>query len=176
MAVFKTKFSGRIGRNAAGGAAPRDFHGIDWLHFKFNIPTTALDSADEQILMYKFPDDGDCWLFRGGNSLDTDDGVPAIGSDFSIALTDLDDATSLVWNMGIGDVDGVVDTLLITGSTVGQAAGVDYLDAIAEPLDVTGKYLIFDVTTGAGTPAAGSATVRAKVAFGKKLEEDSGVG
>ena len=80
------------------------------------------------------------------------------------------------WDIGIGDSDGVIDTALIANSTIGQSSsGTDYLDAFAAPLDVSGKYLIFDVTTSATSAVAGTVEVGAKVLFGKKLEVDSGV-
>ena len=168
MAIFKSAFAG----GGRGNTSPRCPLGIDWVHFSVAIPTTAIDSTDEQVLLYKFPDDGDVWLFRGGNSLDTDDTLAVLGADFSIGVTDVA-ASALVWDLGIGDVDGVIDTSLISGSVVGVTAGQDYITTIAEPLDVSGKYLIFDVTTAAVTPAAGTITVRMKVAFGKKLEVDT---
>lgn len=175
MAVFKSAFAGGSRtQGQGGGVAHRTIKGLDWLHFSVNVPTTAIDSADEQILLYKFPDDGDCWFFRGGSTTTT---TPIIGADFAITLTDLDNGgTDLVWDLGFGDVDGVIDSgSLISGSIIGQAAGTDHLDAANQPLDVSGLYMIFDVTTAAGTPAAGTITVRSKVCFGTKLEVDTGV-
>jgi PKD repeat protein len=177
MAIFKSRFAGGTGRGG-GGVAPRDFHGLDVLKFKVNIPTTALDSNDEQILLYKFPDDGDCWMLLGGNSLDTDDAVGAVGADFHVKVSNIDagGTASAVWDFGLGDIDGVIDTALISSSTVGQGtAGTDYVDTIVNPIDVSGKYLIFDVTAAAASAVAGDIEVFAKVLFGKKLEVDSGV-
>ena len=149
---------------------------MDFLYFQVNIPTAALDSADEQVLLYKFPDEGDVWMFRDGNTLDTDDTVCVGAADFQVSVTTLDSSTSSVWDIGIGDVDGVIDTALISNSTIGQTtAGTDLLDAPGLPVDVSGKYLIFDVTTAAKTAVAGSVTVKAKVCGGIKLEVDSGV-
>jgi hypothetical protein len=174
MAVFKSAFAGGTrNQGQGGGVASRQPCGIDWLHFSVNVPTTAIDSNDEQILLYKFPDDGDCWLFRGGSNTTT---APIKGADFSISLTAMDPVgTALVWSLGLSDADGVLDTTLISGGTAGQAAGVDYITTADEPLDVSGKYLCWDVTTAAGTAVAGTITIRAKVAFGKKLEVDTGV-
>jgi len=171
MAVFKSKFAG--GQHKSAGVAQRTIKGMDWLYFQVAIPSEAVDSSDEQVLLYKFPDDGDCWLFQGGNSLDTDAAVPALGSDFMVTLSAF--GANTVFTLGIGDVDGVVDTALIAGSTVAAAGGNDFLDAIAVPLDVTGKYLIFDVTTLSAAPADGTITVKAQVCFGKKLEVDGGL-
>jgi hypothetical protein len=177
MAVFKSAFAGGNRRQGqGGGVAGQHCNGIHYHKFSVNIPTAAIDSADEQILLWKFPDDSDCWLFRGGTALDTDDTVPTIGADFQITLTDLETTTTaLTWSLGISDVDGVLDTTLITDSAVGQAAGIDYLDAIAVPLDVSGKYLCIDVTAASTNPVAGTATVEMKVAYGVKLEADTGV-
>jgi hypothetical protein len=171
MAVFKSRFAGGTGIGG-GGVAPRCPQGVDYINIQVNIPTEALDSGDEQILLYKFPDDGDCWLFRGGSNTTT---TPIKGADQYFKLSDVDSGTGLVWDAGIGDVDGVIDTALLTGSTVGQAAGTDWIDTADAPLDVSGKYLIFDVTTAASTGVAGTIEVGMKVAFGKKLEVDSGV-
>ncbi len=177
MAVFKSRFAGGPRTSGQGGGAHRRIlNGVDFHYFSVNLPTAALDSADEQILLWKFPDDSDCWLFRAGSTLDSDDGVLQLGSHFSIAVTDVDGGSSFVWSLGLSDVDGVLDTTIISGSTVGQAAGIDYLDAPAEPLDCTGKYLCMDVTAAAtATILAGTATVRMKVAYGTKLEVDTGV-
>jgi len=175
MAVFTSKFAGRVGSGgggSGGGTAARCPLGIDYVNIQVNIPTTALDSGDEQILLYKFPDDGDVWLFRGGSNTTT---APVKGADFYAKISDVDGATGLVWDLGLGDSDGVIDTALFTGATVGRAAGTDYITTADNPLDVSGKYLIMDVTTAATTAAAGTIEIGMKVAFGKKLEVDSGV-
>lgn len=175
MSVHISRFAGGAGVGG-GGVARRILNGVDFHQFSVNLPTTALDSADEQILLWKFPEDSDCWLFRGGNALDSDDTILQLGSDFSIAVTDVDGGTTFTWSLGLSDVDGVLDTTLIADSTVGQAVGIDYLDAPAEPLDCTGKYLCMDVTAAAtATILAGTATVRMRVAYGSKLEVDTGV-
>ena len=172
MAIFKSRFAGGVAKGG-GGVAARCPQGIDYLNFKVKIPTTALDSTDEQVLLYKFPEDGDVWLFRGGSNTTT---APVKGADFYVKLEALDVGTSLVWDLGIGDVDGVIDTSLIANATAGQStAGTDWITAADVPLDVTGKYLILDVTTAAATAAAGFVEIGAKVAFGKKLEVDSGL-
>ena len=103
MAVFKSKFAG--GQHKSAGVAQRTIKGMDWLYFQVAIPSEAVDSSDEQVLLYKFPDDGDCWLFQGGNSLDTDAAVPALGSDFMVTLSAF--GANTVFTLGIGDVDGV---------------------------------------------------------------------
>jgi hypothetical protein len=181
MAVFKSAFAGGTrNQGQGGGVAPRCHQGMDHINIRVNVPTTALDSGDEQILLYKFPDDGDCWLFRGGSpaggTSNATTVVPGAGADFFVKVSTIDSGTSSVWDIGIGDSDGVIDTALIANSTIGQStSGTDYLDAFAAPLDVSGKYLIFDVTTSATTAVAGTVEVGAKVLFGKKLEVDSGV-
>ena len=66
-----------------------------------------------------------------------------------IILPNIDTATALVADFGIGDADGVIDTTLISGSTVGRAAGVDDLDANTADgfIDIGDKYLIWSITT-----------------------------
>jgi hypothetical protein len=163
MAVFKSRFAGGSGRGG-GGVAPRDFHGVDMARIKVKIPTTALDSNDEQVLLYKFPDDGDCFLVRGDVR------------DLRVNIDTIDSGTSAVWDLGVGDSDGVIDTPLIANATAGQStAGTDSLDAAGDLLDVSGKYLIFDVTTAASTAVSGDIAVDFKVLFGKRQEYDSGV-
>ena len=76
--------------------------------------------------------------------------------DLQVAVSDIDSATALVWDLGIGDSDEVIDTTIISGSTVGRSAGVDENDAAAAPIDVSEKSLIFEITTGAGTGVAGT--------------------
>lgn len=167
MAVFKSRFAGGTSKKG-GGVAPRDFHGLDMARIKVNIPAAARDSNDEQILLYKFPDDGDVFLVRGD-----------VG-DLKVAIDTIDAGTSAVWDLGVGDSDGVLDTTLIANATAGQStAGTDALDAAGFPLDVSGKYLILDVTTAPKTAIATTATaniaVDFKVLFGKRQEVDSGV-
>lgn len=163
MAVFTSRFAGGSAQGG-GGVASRVPVGSDFVYFQVNIPTAALDSADEQILLFKFPDDGDVFLQRGN-----------VG-DLHVAISTIDSGTSATWDLGIGDSDGVIDTALIANATGGQtAAATDVLDAVGAPLDVSGKYLIFDVTTAAATAAAGTINVAMNVAYGKRLEVDSGV-
>lgn len=161
MAVFTSRFAGAIGK--ASGVPQRTPLGVDLLMFEVEVPTTALDSADEQVLLLKFPDDGDCFLLRGGTG------------DFVIGSDTLDSGALLTITYGVGDSDGVVDTALITGSTAARTGADDFLDSgsVGTPVDVTGKYLIADVTAAASGAAAGGIRVYAKVAFGKKLESDA---
>lgn len=163
MAVFKSRFAGGTGRGG-GGVAPRDFHGVDMCRIKVKLPTAALDSNDEQTLLYKFPDDGDCFLLRGDVR------------DLRVNIDTIDTGSSIGWELGIGDSDGVIDTKLIDTGIVGRgASGADSLDAAGDLLDVSGKYLIFDVTTAPASAVAGDIAVDFKVLFGKKQEYDSGI-
>lgn len=163
MAVFTSKFAGAIRRG--GGVVQRTPVGMDYLHFQVNVPTAAIDSADEQILLIKFPDDGDVFLLRDALT------------DLYIVPSDMDTNGSplITFTLGIGDSDGVVDTALITDSQAARTGAADNLDAVGAPLDVSGKYLIFDVTAAAATAAAGTLGVRAKVLYGKRQEVDSGI-
>lgn len=107
------------------------------------LTTGDLDLNDTKLL-YEFP--AEAWLPWFGlriKSTDLDTGVAAVVLDF-----------------GIGDSDGVIDTTLISGSTIGQAGGVDDTDATVAPwVDVSGKYLIVKVTTAPATAAAGTLTI-----------------
>ena len=77
---------------------------------------------------------------------------------FSVVVTDMDGGTpGLTFSLGIGDADGVIDDIIIADSDAAQAGGEDRADA-AVPLviDVGGRYLIFEITTVAGTAADGT--------------------
>lgn len=120
------------------------------------VPTTALDNADDSVLLYQFansPFGGKVWLTGA-----------------TLVLDDLDSSATpaLAADIGIGDSDGVVDTALVSGDTTGQAGGtVVAQDPGADaPVDVSGKFLIFDVTTAAGTAQAGDIDVWVTLANG----------
>lgn len=107
------------------------------------ILTTMIDSSDEQIILHKF---------SNGLRLDT----------LHVESIDAIDAhvtETLVYDLGVGDADGVVDDVLISAAVVGQDAGeVDDLDpppTVQRFLDVGGRFLIMDVTTLAATPTEG---------------------
>lgn len=145
MAVFTS----RIARNQQ-----------EWLpkavtpfHVTISVPTDALDSADEQVLLYQFPTnpfENETWL-----------------RDCILGVDDLDGGAGLVFDVGLGDEDGVIDTPLVTGSTAGQAGGtVVVLDYADLPVDVSGLYLILDVTTASATPTAGAVEVFGSFAGG----------
>lgn len=121
-----------------------------------SVPTTALDSADEQVLLYQFansPFGGEVWLLGA-----------------TLTLDDLDSGAtpSLSADIGIGDSDGVVDTALVSGDTTGQAGGtVVAQDPGADvPVDVSGKFLIYDVTAAANAAQAGDIEVFVTLANG----------
>lgn len=138
MAVFESRLS----------RDPQEWqpNGLTPLHVTVTVPTEALDSTDEQVLLYQFatnPFGNECWLEHMIFNVD-----------------DLDGGATLVYDVGIGGEDGVIDTTLVSGSTTGQAGGteviIDYADL---PVDVSGQFLILDVTTAAGTPQAGDVEV-----------------
>lgn len=138
MAVFESNLSRDPQEWQPKGDTP--------FHFTVTVPTEALDSSDEQVLLYQFatnPFGNESWL-----------------ENCILTVDDLDGGVTLVFDVGIGDEDGVVDTVLVSGSTAGQAGGtvvvIDYADF---PVDVSGKFLILDVTTAAATPAAGDVEV-----------------
>lgn len=121
------------------------------------VLTTDIDNADDAVVLYFFGEE-EAWLSRLG-----------------VEVADLDGGAGLVYNVGIGDSDGVVDTVLISGSTSGQAGGSDAA-TLDVPVDVTGKFLIFDTTTAAITPAAGDLTFYVEFSAGlRQLRDDNGV-
>ncbi len=162
MAVFKSTFAGgkpKFGKKA--GAARQLCTGTQLHDIAVEIPTTALDSADEQVLLYKFSDDSDAYLIRDEEE------------QFRVVVDILDGVSDLVWSMGLSDSDGVLDTTFITGSTTGQSAGTQLIDAVGVPLSVSGLYLTLDVTTAAGTPTEGTVQVIFNVSYGLKPEVDN---
>ena len=83
-----------------------------------------------------------------------------------VTWTDVDTGTLFVWDMGIGEeADGVVDVVLISGSTVGRTAASDFADdqysATVSPWQiVAGRALILDITTAPTSDGvAGTMTV-----------------
>lgn len=127
-------------RDASKVISTYHHEGLQLVHRRVALSVADL-TAGNQVLLYKFPDTG---------------AFPVLGNLKVYIEDDLDTGATLVWSMGIGDSDGVVDTVLISGSIIGRAAGptVDEMDAnILLPLvDVGGKYLIWN-TTGSGTTA-----------------------
>lgn len=139
MAVFTCKTSDSQAEMFNSGITP--------VHHTVTIPTTALDSNDEQVLLYLFPtpvDSGEVLLTRCLFNID-----------------DLDGATSLTYDVGLADSDGVLDTTIVSGATTGQSAGVlAVVDPSSDfPVTATGKYLTVDVTAASGTPASGDIEV-----------------
>lgn len=148
MAIFTSRLSDEEQAQSNSGVI------VD--HVTVTVPTTALDSADEQVLVYQFansPLGGEVWLTQ----------CVLVSDDLDTNAT-----PTLVFDVGIGDSDGVLDTTLLSGSTAGQAGGtVVPLDPSAEaPVDVSGKFLIVDVTTAAATAAAGDIEVFVTLANG----------
>lgn len=146
MAVFKAENIRKTSRVQGGLLNP--------VHNEVAISTEALDSGDEQVLLLQF-----------------DSRATEFLTSCLLEVPDLDSGTpALVFDVGLGDEDGVIDTSLVSGSTAGQAGGVVVVvDPSADmPVDATGEFLILDVTTAAGTAAAGNITV-----FGTTVREDA---
>lgn len=147
MAVFRSNISDEAQERLPTGFTP--------FHVTVTVPTEALDSGDEQVLLYPFPESlegGEVWLERLISNVD-----------------DLDSSATpaLVYDVGVGDSDGVVDTSFVTGSTTGQAGGAEVIvDDGDVPTDVSGKFLILDVTTAAATAAEGDFEVFGSFAVG----------
>lgn len=110
------------------------------------VATTSLNSTDDDVLLFKFPDPAYLVL-----------------SSLWVKPSDMDTGTQLQCDYGIGDSDGVIDTVLIADSAAGQSGAADIVDAalttVAGLVDVGGKYLIQTVKTAAQTAAAGTVSV-----------------
>jgi hypothetical protein len=81
---------------------------------------------------------------------------------FALRTTDLDtNGTPLIsLDVGFGDVDGVIDTAIISTATIGRTGGIVPADTAADEIyDVSGKYLIVDVAAAPATAAAGTITL-----------------
>jgi hypothetical protein len=109
-----------------------------------NIPTTALDEANDKWVIADFTDVPHFYL-----------------SNLSVTMADLDGATGLVWDLVALTAAGVVDRVLINDSTVGRTAGFDELDANLGHLgyDLGGKRVAINIVTAATTPAAGAVSL-----------------
>lgn len=155
MAV--TKISSAAG-GGKGHSGSRNATGLDVVFL--SIPVVAdgdLDDANDQVLIYKFPDDGDVWLLRFAEAIE-------------MTVTDLDSGTDSDIDLVIdNDGDGGADTVLINSATGGQAAAT-FRNAVGSPLDVSGKYLALRQNATAAGFAAGTITVSFVVAFGKRYD------
>jgi hypothetical protein len=156
MAVTKTS-SAAGGRGVGGESGSRCIQGLDLVLLSVPIAVADLDTGDDVVLVYKFPDDGDVWLMRFAESIE-------------MTVTDMDSGTDSDIDLVIdNDGDGGADTILINSASGGQAAAT-FRNAVASPLDVSGKYLaLYQNTTAAGF-AAGTITISFLVAFGKKYD------
>jgi hypothetical protein len=155
MAVFTSKYaSGEFGRRLHNG-------GVQKVKFKIKVPQEAVDSTDEQVLLLKFPDDGDVSLRRAN----ANDGV--------FVFEALDGGSTAAGNIGIGTVGGVIGTTLATcATTVLDGGTVNFTGNTGADIDVTGKYLIYDNTVAAGTEADGYITGHIFVDFGYNFDTD----
>ncbi len=118
------------------------------------IATTSIDEAGDDVLLFKFPPNS----FIKANDLD-------------VEFDDLDTngTPTLVVDIGVGDSDGVIDTVIINNSTGPQTGADDVADASTAGnywVDCSDKYLIMTVVTAAATAAAGDVTVRGTYAVG----------
>ena len=88
--------------------------------------------------------------------------------DFSVESDAL--GTSVVFDVGIGDAAGTIATALISASTIGALGGFEEIGTAAVPLDVSGLYLIVDVTTAASAAdAAGAITCQCRTLDGESI-------
>ena len=155
MAVV-TKTSSAAG-GGKGESGSRVESGLDLVLLSVPIEIADLDTAADFVLVYKFPDDGDCWLMRFAESIE-------------MTCTDMDSGTDSDIDLVIdNDGDGAADTVLINGASCGQAAAT-FRNAVGSPLDVIGKYLALNQISTAAGFAAGTITISFLVSFGKKYD------
>lgn len=108
-----------------------------WLSGRYTLATTNLDDTDDKVILDKLP-------------------ARARIMDGFVIVDDLDSSTGLVWDLSTATaVDGTVGTVLISNSTVGQAAGSDELDAAARGTAADGDFLMWHTNTAATTPVSG---------------------
>ncbi len=162
MAVLISTFAGgkpKYGKPS--GSARQPCTGVHYHDVSIELPTTAIDGTDS-ILLYKFPDDHDVYLLRDATN------------DLRVKVDGLDSGAGLKWDFGIAtSSDGVIDTVLINDSTVGQAAGTDLLDATGLPLKVDGNYFVMTLVTAAATAVEGTVQLFFKAGYGLKADIDS---
>jgi len=134
----------RVHRKAAGN--PGRAQGVYYIERAKTLATTEIDNADDSAYVFQFP--LSCRLLS-----------------FACTLTDIDThaTPTHVFNMTV--TDGSTPVVLISGSTIGQGGGSDQADVTAKVpgLDVSGLYCMFDTSTAAATPAAGTLTVHALI-------------
>ena len=110
------------------------------------LPITSIDEAGDDTLCFLFP--SEAYLDVQSLHIDCDD-------------LDSHATPTIVFDVGIGDSDGVIDTVLINDSAAGQTGAFDDADSApggtlaAKYLDVSNKYLILTIVTAAATDAAG---------------------
>lgn len=116
------------------------------------VPASALNEAGDKVVILEFP--GNCRLV-----------------DFEAELSDLDNGITLVHSLVLVNADAT-ETALVSGSTKGQAGGIDRPDSTVPilGLDASDGNLEFQVDTGAGSPVAGTIQIRALLWFGSALE------
>ena len=118
-----------------------------------SIATTQIDDVGDVTRLLQFPD----------NSLLVDIQITATDMDTNGAPALVADVTS--------ETTAAVHTVLISGSTIGQAAGSDDLDRGSGHLlrSVGGTYLSYKVTTASATPAAGTLTAKGIIYIGSPV-------
>lgn len=140
---------------------PRCHQGTTWIRRKFEIPATSLDEDGDVVLLLDFTDVDHFWR------------IPVFeDSAFTVATDDLDSGANSDIDFGICDVDGVLDTTLISGGSIGQAAATHNLDASLADVDnagyisVEGKYLAMRQTAATAGATAGTIAIALKLVAG----------
>ena len=109
------------------------------------IPTTATDHADDSILL--------------SGQLPPVAYIKNQAGAFVARWADLDSSTGLDFDLGFGDVDGVLNlTLINNGTTASQSVGVAESAQLAatDPwIDIGGLYVIMEIIAAATTSVAG---------------------
>lgn len=139
--------------NATDGViVPNQTPGVTPFKVTATIATTSLDDVGDDVLLFAFP----------ANSY-------FLTSSLVFHPSDMDTGTNLVFDVGIGDSDGVIDTVLINDNAGGQTGTVAFADEVTTGegfVDCGGKYLICSVVTAAQTAAAGTIEVAGLYAGG----------
>lgn len=131
-------------RDSTSGILTTYHHeGLQLVRLRKNLSTADV-TAGNQTLLYKFPDVAYMRASPGELRVFVEDEI------------DTNATPTLSWDLGLGDSDGVIDTLMISNSIAGRnAAEVDELDSTLRAwFDLSGKYLVINIDANA-TPAGG---------------------
>lgn len=139
---------------AVHDGTPKEFQnyhlGLNPFDNTVTVATTQINEIGDDVLLFG--------PFPSGSYFITDTLI--------VTASDIDSGgtPAVVLDFGVSDSDGVIDTVLIDDTSIGQTGGSDATDEavkhVAGLLDVGGKYITCTVVTAPATAAAG--TIRAK--------------